>query len=80
MSITTNSQINEELRKMDESLSMGIDSGNVDDFYQFNVSHQNICDAVHGKYRAWNAEALPTFHGHIHVDKKYEYLLNSIRP
>ena len=80
MTITTNSQINEELRKMDESLAKVIASGNIDYIYQFNKSYQNICDAVHGKYRAWNAEALPTFHGHIHVDKKYEYLLNSIRP
>jgi hypothetical protein len=80
MTITTNSQINEELRKMDESLAKVIASGNIDYIYQFNKGYQNICDAVHGKYRAWNAQALPTFHGHIHVEKKYEYLLNSIRP
>lgn len=80
MSITTNSEINEELRKMDESLAKGIASGSAEDLYDFNVSQQNICDAVHGKYIGCSAEVLPTFHGHIHVEKKYEYLLNSIRP
>lgn len=71
--------INEELRKMDESLARTIASGNMKELCEYNVSLDRIKTWVFGASLGCRAEVLPVFSGHIHCDKKYEYLLQFIK-
>lgn len=75
----TNNDINEELRKMHESLARTIASGDTKELYEYNVSIDKIKTWVFGASLGCRAEVLPVFSGHIHCDKKYEYLLQFIK-
>ena len=75
--LTTIEQINTELQAMHDSLGRTLATGNVDELYHYNISVAKLQLAIYGN--PWRSEIKPTFIGHLHVKKEFEFLLPCIK-
>lgn len=70
-------EINAKLRIMDNALGRIIKSGSLNAMYPFNVTLEEVKEAICGNYVGVVKKA-PTFTGHLHVDEDLVYLLDFV--